>query len=232
VKAGGNFSVKTLLCSFIMLLFLLVVVVPAAERVIAHPAQITTTFGAEPGKLITVGDRIVFVDDINPGNSFAIPRSEITNLNIANGVMTLNLTQPFASPFSSGPTVMIRLSSPNTAGEIASWAGVPGTAVGEASREAVTAPPVYEYNARRDDDNGRLLVTSTEVSWQDLKHPDRSRSWTYTSIKKFERDGDDRQVKLEPYGGDTYKFKLEGGRAITNEVYNLIADRIVAARPR
>ena len=221
---------KTLLFSSILLLF--VGMAGAVERVTVHPAQITTSYGTEPGKLITVGDRMIFVDEVNPGNSFAIPRSEITSLNLGNGVMTINLTQPFASPFGSGSTMMVRLSNPNSPGEIASWAGISGGPLGEASREAVQpGAPLYEYNARHDDDEGRLVLGANEVSWQDLKHANRSRTWAYSAIKKFERDSDDHEVKLEPYGGDTYKFKIEGGKTITNEVYNLIADRIIAARP-
>ncbi len=208
--------------------------ITAAERVIVHPAQIAGPYGADSGKLVIVGDQMVFVDDVNPANSFAIPRSEIAGLNAANGVVTFNMRQPYALPMGSTSTLVLRFADPNSPGDVSTWVGIPpATAtVGSANRVVVGAPgPAdYEYNVRHDDEDGRLVVGPYDLHFESFKHRDHSRTWAYAEIKEFKRDGND--IKIEPYHGDTFKFQIEGGRPMTEEVYNMIGDRIVAARRR
>ncbi len=202
----------------------------AVERVMVHPAQVTTPYGSEPGKLVTIGNQMIFVDDANPANSFALMRSEITNLNISNGLMTMSLAQPFTSPFGSGPMLTVRLLDSNP-GDLMSWMTGPSASTGEASR-AVVDPlaNTYEYTVKHDDDEGRLIITPVDVRFESFNHPKHSRAWTYNSIKKLTSDADDREVKLEPYDSDTYKFKILGSRTLTQDVYTMVRERIEAAR--
>ena len=226
---------KILSLSALLLLgssFLWVRPAAAVERVIVNPAQITTPYGTDSGQLITTGDRMVFVDDANPANSFSIPRSEITNLNVSNGLMTISLTQPFASPLSTGSTVVVRLTNPQSPGEITAWMQVPeGSTVGEASR--VAPPPVatqYAYTVRHGDDQGQLVISPVDVRFDSFKHPDHSRAWAYSAIKDFHWDSDHDEIKVKPYNGDTYKFKVEGAQPFTSDVLATVNSRIEANR--
>ncbi len=79
-------------------------------------------------------------------------------------------------------------------------------------------------------DNGKLIVGPDSVSWQDLAHADRSRTWSYAQIKELKRDKDDNAVKISPYSGEEHKFKIRGP-FLNDTVYNMIAERIIAARP-
>jgi hypothetical protein len=224
---------KMFILSAALLAFSLPFARPAAavERVMVHPAQIMTPYGSEMGKVVTIGNQMVFVDDANPANSFALTRGEITNLNINNGMMTMSLAQPFTSPFSSGPTMMVRLLDAN-AGDLLSWMGAPNGTVGEASRVIVDQPNLYEYTVRHDDDEGRLIIGPVDVRFESFNHPKHSRAWTYNSIKKLSSDADDHELKLEPYSSDTYKFKVLGSKVLTEDVYAMVRERIAAARQR
>ena len=75
-------------------------------------------------------------------------------------------------------------------------------------------------------DNGRLLVGANRIEWQDLKNTSKSRSWAYSEIKEFKREGN--ELKIKPYSGDSFEFKVNG-RMMSDDIYNAIADRIVAA---
>jgi hypothetical protein len=222
------------------LLLLLAIPAAAAAPVTVYPAQITGANGIDTGKVLLVGNNLVFVDDQNPANSFDISRSDISGLGMANGAMNITLGQPFNSPLVMGQSVVLRFTGPYGPAEVTSWAGIPpsGSAVtGEANRGPVpppsgAAPPVtmYEFNVHHDDDNGRLVIGAYDVHFESFNHPDHSRTWAYSDIKSFTRDQDDRQVKIQPYHGDSYTFKIQGGQAMTDQVYNLIGDRLVAAR--
>jgi len=85
------------------------------------------------------------------------------------------------------------------------------------------------FDVRHKDDRGKLIVGANGVSFEDVSNADRSRSWTYGQIKELKRQG--REIKIEPHSGDSFEFRLEGS-AMSDAVYNTIADRIVAARRR
>ena len=86
------------------------------------------------------------------------------------------------------------------------------------------------FDASYNDDDGRLIIGPDRISWQDLSHTNRSRSWSYGEIKELKRESGDNAIKIEAYHGGEHKFKVRGP-FMKDEVYNMIADRIIAARP-
>src|SRR5205085_11491447 len=132
--------------------------------------------------------------------------------------------QPYALPFGSGSSLVLRLMDPNTPGAISTWVGIPPSSVGSASRVVAGAPGAveYEYNVRHNGEDGRLVLGPYDVHFESFKHRDHSRTWPYADIKYIKRAAND--IKIEPYHGDTFKFQIEGGRPMTDEVYNIIGD--------
>jgi hypothetical protein len=109
---------------------------------------------------------------------------------------------------------------------------------GEASRVLMTEPSgttVVEtetmFDADCDGDHGKLIIGPDRITWQDLSHTNRSRTWSYSDVKELKRDNGDNAVKIEPYNSGDHKFKIRGP-FMNDTVYNMIAERIVAARPR
>lgn len=86
------------------------------------------------------------------------------------------------------------------------------------------------YRARDTRDHGKLIIGADRISWQDLSHANRSRSWNYAEIKELKRDQGDNAVKIQAYSGGEHKFKINGP-FMNDTVYNMIAERIIAARP-
>jgi hypothetical protein len=111
-------------------------------------------------------------------------------------------------------------------------AGPGPTVVGESSRvvETPKGAPMQDvmFDVRYNNDQGKLLVTANGVSFEDISNAKHSRSWSYAQIKELKRENNN-EIKIEPYSGDKYEFKV-GGPFMSDTVYNMIADRIVAAR--
>jgi hypothetical protein len=85
------------------------------------------------------------------------------------------------------------------------------------------------FDVRYGGDRGKLMVTSTGLNFENLEDADDSRSWTYAQIKELKREGN--KIKIEPHDGDSLEFHVEGA-AMTDAVYQTIANRIVSARAK
>jgi hypothetical protein len=183
----------------------------AEERLLIHRAQM----GADVGKVVLSGDQLLFVDDTAPERSFSIARPDVQSLYINNGLLSLQL-----------PTGSIQLADPQSTSIVTSWSGLP---LNTADRMATPPVGFMEFNIRHDDDSGRLLIGDQGMTFEALSNANKSRGWTYREIKEFKRDNGDRQFRVKTYGGEDFKFRLID-RDMSNEVYNMVADRIVSAR--
>lgn len=85
------------------------------------------------------------------------------------------------------------------------------------------------YDVRHNDHRGKLMITAKGVNFEDVSDADDSRAWAYGQIKELKRDGN--EIKIKPHSGDSFEFRVEG-KGMTDEVYRLIEERIVAARSR
>ena len=109
----------------------------------------------------------------------------------------------------------------------------PVTTIGEASRvvgSVASSDTETMLDATYNGDNGKLIISPDRISWQDLAHADRSRTWSYSQVKELKREKSDNAVKIQPYNGEEHKFKIQGP-LMNDTVYNMIAERIIASRP-
>ena|SRR5579872_485990 len=100
---------------------------------------------------------------------------------------------------------------------------------GEASRvRDLPKDAEVMFDVRYHDQQGRLIVSPVGLSFEDLSNANHSRSWNYAQIKELKRNGGN-EIKIQPYSGDSYEFHVDGP-FMSDTVYNMIADRIIAAR--
>src|SRR5579872_5027033 len=146
----------------------------AATRIVVHQVQLAGPMGTDTGHLIATPNTLVFVDDVNPDNSFTIPRSEISGISMGNGGMMLTLAQPFNDMYGNRSDVTLRFQNPSDPQIIANWVGLPVSngppAYGERSRVAGGPMGAVQFNVRHDDDEGRLIVDQDRIDWQDLRN--------------------------------------------------------------
>jgi hypothetical protein len=188
-----------------------ITLVAGADRLTVHRAQM----GSDAGKIVLSGDQLLFVDDTAPERSFSIPRADIQSLSVNSGLLSLQLVNG-----------SVQLMDPASTTILGAWSGLP---FNSADRMATAPGDDMQFNIRHDDDNGRLMVGDRGLSFEALSNARKSRGWAYSEVKEFKRDMGDRQFKIKTYGGEEFKFRAID-RDMSNEVYNLIADRIVSAR--
>jgi len=94
---------------------------------------------------------------------------------------------------------------------------------------ASTEPSEFIFDARYHDDDGRLVINSRGVSFQDIKEAKHSRTWSYEQIKEMKREGS--EIKIQPVSGGDFEFHVQGP-GMSDNAYRMIADRIAAAKSR
>lgn len=169
----------------------------------------TTTFG-----LLTKDGRLIRFD--NPSNTRVV---EVIRTNRAfqpsdRGPLWVNVT---GAP--TGDVVLVESID----------AGGATVTMGQAERVVVERQTDAMFDVTHDGDRGKLVIGADRVSFENISNASKSRSWAYSEIKEFKRDG--RELKIEGFHGSSHDFTTDG-RAMSDSIYNAIAARIVAARPR
>ncbi len=205
----------------------------AAERVSAYRAQLTSPTGnVVRGVLLTVGNRLVFVDSAQPELSFAIPRQDVQSMTlVSNGALTAQLAEPYTGPWGESNAMTFVLMNPSDQPAFAQWLGMPiaGYAPRTDNSGVIVQQPVgnMAFDARHGDDNGRLVVGPAGLEWVDVSNQSKSRRWDYSQIKGVDRDDSD-QIVIKPFNGDS--FKLKTSPAVRDSVYNAVANHLAAMR--
>lgn len=91
--------------------------------------------------------------------------------------------------------------------------------------------PLFQFDALCNGDAGKLQVSAVNLHWQDYVHPNRSRSWSYNVIRKFERNQSDRVVKLQSDSRQIYEFQLMNDQGLTDDAYHMIENQLAEAQP-
>src|SRR6266496_1211871 len=99
-----------------------------AADLMVQRAQMYGPSGPINGKLVMLGDRMIFVDDNRPDMSFVIQRSEVRTARLEGGRLSIDVQNPYVSSF--GPnqsSLILSMPDPGSAGTVVSWMGVPVT---------------------------------------------------------------------------------------------------------
>ena len=67
----------------------------AADQLTVYKVTLSGTSGTINGKVVGVGDYLIFVDDDQPTKSFFIPRGEIRSANSSNGAIVLEMASRY-----------------------------------------------------------------------------------------------------------------------------------------
>jgi hypothetical protein len=90
--------------------------------------------------------------------------------------------------------------------------------------------PLFQFDALYKGDAGHLLVSAVDIRWQDYVHPNRSQSWPYNVIRKFQRNQSDRVVKLQSDARQKFQFQLMNDQGLTDDAYHMIQNQIAEAQ--
>jgi hypothetical protein len=210
-----------------------------AERAEVQRVDLYGPNGTVHGKVIMLDDRLVFVDNGDPNMSVSLPRTDISRARMEGGRLTIEVTRPYSSPFGQNQSDLVLLMpDESSAGLVITWMGVPVAGYsGEAQRstpqeampQSTPGRDIKEvsFDVRNGDQHGKLIFHRDSVSFESLSDARHSRHWTYAEVRELNRKGN--EMEIEPYHGDKYKFQFIDP-AMRDTVYNMLSDRIVAAR--
>lgn len=222
--------------------------VPSGDNVTVFNAQLNGPNGLTNGKLVVVGDRMVFVDDERPQLSFAVGKNDVRKLTFEQGELSVDLGRPVTDRWGSRTNLILRTDNPQHIQSVVAWAGVPlvggGSATvrtdesqdvstGARSAQPRVSPGVLSFDARHDHSvgncYGKLLVSADGLRFESVGESDHSRSWKWNEIDEVDRNGSEQKVIIKPHGADHFALKLSSQ---FDEAFRAISERLVAARPK
>lgn len=194
-------------------------------------------FGTITGKLLLLGNSLVFYDDQEPENSFVVARSAIESLAAEGPMITLQSRETVKTRSGEVRRLSFRVTSGGDPAPVTGWfastgasgpalTATPTPATAAKLGEAVSYPVIQDK--RIGSTTGRLLVSDEMLSYESVSDVKASRRWEYKSIKEI-RHPNPYELEVKPFEGDSYKFKLEGS-GMDPAAYKKLVDRVTAAR--
>ena len=205
----------------------------AQTDVTASPAELAIPFGVAAGKVVIIGEDLVFVNDQDPASSFAISRSNLVEAAFKDQVLTVRTREKIGdrSEFA------FRTTDTEFAEAALSW-GERSVTPREAVAAASPAPSAESFRFAYDvenkrgmfskNDRGRLIVTEDRMTYESVTDADESEQWDLKDIKEVKRKN---PYKLEvvPFVGGAYTFNLLRDGMSTRD-YKTIIDRMADLR--
>ena len=237
----------------ILVILAVSVAVLAQAPVKVQRAELSIPFGVVKGRIIAVGDTLVFVDEETPDASFSILKSTILNFSELDGVITIDTNRPIKDRSGERTKLAFRLSEGTGAG-LAAWfkdsASMAMTATAKSASDTsemkttsttttttsgMSSDPsvakVYQARQKRfpvGSTDGKLVISDKEIAFESLNDIKRSQRWSYQDIKEIKQEST-YLIEIVPFRGDKYKLELQG-EGISSAQFKALTDRIASAR--
>ena len=195
-----------------------------AEDMVIQKVEVLGPSGNINGRLVMLGDRMVFVQENNPDVAFVIPKGDIRAARWGEGRLTIDLSKPYIENRSNFVVVM---RDPSYAGRMVTWMGVPVEGISnEATRVAGASPTVevtdVAFDITSGDDKGKLTLTSNDVRFD--SRGGKTHRWSYSDIREVKRSGD-HEIKVKVADGKDFDFKFKNP-VLLNTAYDLLSGRV------
>ena len=82
-------------------------------------------------------------------------------------------------------------------------------------------------DVRNGDQQGKLMIRDTELSFESMTDAKHSRAWKYADIRSLEKKR--KEVRVRPFKGARYDFQLADNK-MRDTLYDMITKRILIAR--
>ena len=216
----------------------------ADTDIVVVPAELSASFEAVPGRVVLVGDQVMFWSDSATVPSFYFSKAKVQRSLVSNGVLTVELVEPTQISTGSQSRFSFRLTGASDTGSIERWFAQPVGASTAASTASSTASSssasasgplagAYTFDAehtRRFGGNrtGKLVFTKDGLAWESLDDATQSRTWKYKSIRRLDRSNP-YELVVDTFSDGKYSFKMTS-KPIGNEEFSTITDYLAAGR--
>lgn len=208
----------------------------------AYEAELSVPFGTVKGKLLLLGEHLVFVDDLQLPDSFVIPRELINTVVGGSQMATVETKQPVRDRSGERVRFSFKLEQADPAMVTRWFQARGGTGAGALpAAPALAAVPgaadpmsasQRTYNAQHDHRlgscQGRLILWPDRVVYEAINNIEHSRNWLLKDIRELKLDNPYTLV-VEPFDGGKYTLKFQG-QGLEPEVYRALVDRVTSDR--
>lgn len=216
---------------------------PAQTGGSAYEAELSVPFGTAQGKLLLLGDYLVFVDDLQLPDSFVISRDVIERVTGGSQMVNIETKRPvrdrsgervrfsFRLALGVDPVLVTRwFQSPSVAGAATTAQAPAPTPVPAGEKPVAAGELVYKvrHDHRLGGCQGRLIVTQDRIVFESIDDIGDSRNWLPKDIKELKLDNP-YKLTIDPFSGSKYTFEFQG-QGMEPEVYRSLVDRVTSAR--
>ncbi|HUG82550.1 MAG TPA: hypothetical protein VML01_12855 [Bryobacterales bacterium] len=223
------------------ILFLLAAAVPVMAQT-ANTGSVVAVehsvpFGTLTGKLLLLGDHLVFVDEHQLSASFVVPRSVIDTLSADGSAITVQTKEGVRNRSGEVTRLSFRVVPGHDPAVVTSWYG---SGMGLASPAASVAPSAVSaagtttyqavHNHTFGKCDGRFIIAADQVSYESVSSVSHSRRWQYRTIKEVKLSNP-YELEIKPFSGGDYKLRFDG-KGMDPGAYKQLVDRVTAARAK
>ena len=182
-----------------------------------YKADFSVPFGEAEGKVLAVGEQLVFVDDDKPEFSFAIARNNVSGVMSKDKVLTIETKQSVADRSGMKSRFVMRVED-DGAEKLEKWLKSDSGFVAERKSDnpmtviSNNSGMIYEAEHKHrlyGSCTGRLIVGEDRVSYESADDRDHSRQWLFTDIKKMKRKSP-YKFEVQLFKGDGYTLDILG----------------------
>jgi hypothetical protein len=190
-------------------------------------------FGTVTGKLLLLGNYMVFVDEQQMGSSFVVAKTAIENLSADGLVINLQTRESVRNRSGEVRRLNFRVAAGTDPAMVTTWygSGSPSQPLSSSASPAPSADgPTYQarHNHRIGSCRGRLIVAANQLMFESVENVSHSRRWEYKSIKEM-KNSNPYELEVKPFTGGDYEFVLDGN-GIDPAGYKTLVDKVTAAR--
>lgn len=192
-----------------------------------------TAGGPVPGKLVLLGDYLIFVDDDRPETSLAVPKGNIESLDNQNDTITVQLRSGVRDRAGTSTRLIVRLRTPSEGAAIQRWYGNGVTGAAAAGSGAADNGATLTFSAQRkkrlrSNSDGQLMIDNERVIFESTDNASDSRRWELREIKELKLNNPF-DLEVRTFRGEKYNLMLSGA-GMDNSQLREIQERITRAR--
>lgn len=201
-----------------------------------HDARLSIPFGDINGTLLKVGEYLVFIDEDQPDNSFAMQKNDIRNITAQGTRVTVDLNRPVRSRSGERTSFSFELGAPADAMALTTWPHAGATANTGATQtwapsnetNGVIASYPVTHGHLFGNCHGRLIVRQDIIAYESIDELKDSRQWALRDVRELELKNP-YELKIKPFRGDDYTLDFDG-KGMDTGIYRQLVERVTSSR--
>jgi len=195
--------------------------------------------------MVKVGDYLVFIDEDQPNNSFAIRRNDVRNITAQESRVTIDLNSPIRDRSGERTSFVFQLPDQSGAMALATWpqgtagaspaATLPSQTGSTGSQSTssqgangVMATYQVTHGHLMGNCHGRLIVRQDIIVYESIDELEDSRQWALRDISELKLDNP-YELTIKPFRGDEYSLTFDG-KGMDTGMFRQLVERVTSSR--